>query len=131
MTFTRSMPISGAAIFATIALCLAQQPPAKFTELQRRPIPGSDFEGVTTVAVIPVGATSARHSHPGEDFGYLIEGTIVLQVDGKPPLTLKAGDVFYTERGRIHNARNIGTTPAKAVDTYVIDKGKPGIIPAP
>jgi quercetin dioxygenase-like cupin family protein len=52
------------------------------------------------------------------------------QVDGKPPVTLKAGDVFLTERGRIHTARNTGNTTARAVDTYVIDKGKPGILPA-
>ena len=80
---------------------------------------------------IPPGVTSARHSHPGADFGYLIEGTIVLQVDGNPPQTLKAGDVFFTERGHFHNARNIGTTTARAVDTYVIDRGKPGITRAP
>ena len=126
MTPIRILLISGAAILAAIA-----RSPAKFTELQRRPIPGTELEGVTTVAVIPSGASSARHSHPGADFGYLIEGTIVLQVDGNPPLTVHAGEVFFTERGRIHNARNIGTTPARAVDTYVIDKGKPGITPAP
>jgi len=127
---TRTMLISGAAILALIAVCGAQQPAAKFKELQRREIPGTALEGVTTVAEIPPGATSARHSHPGEDFGYVIEGTIVLYVDGHPPVTLKAGDVFFTERGHIHNARNIGTTMARAVDTYVIDKGKPGITPA-
>jgi quercetin dioxygenase-like cupin family protein len=129
MTKTRSI-ISGAAILVLIAVCVAQQPAAKFTELQRRAIPGTQLEGVTTVAEIPPGATSARHSHPGEDFGYLIEGTIVLMVDGKPPVTVRAGEVFFTERGQIHNARNIGTTMARAVDTYVIDKGKPGVKPA-
>jgi quercetin dioxygenase-like cupin family protein len=130
---TRSLLISAAATLAivmAVATCAARQP-AKFNELQRRPIPGTELEGVTTVAVIPPGTTSARHSHPGEDFGYVIEGTIVLMVDGKPPVTLHAGDVFFTERGHIHNARNIGTTTARAVDTYVIDKGKPGITPAP
>jgi quercetin dioxygenase-like cupin family protein len=131
MATMRSRLISGAAILVTIAVCGAQQPAAKFSELQRRPIPGTEMEGVTTVAEIPPGVTSARHSHPGEDFGYLIEGTIVLMVDGKPPQTVKAGEVFFTERGRIHNARNVGTTMARAVDTYVIDKGKPGITPAP
>jgi quercetin dioxygenase-like cupin family protein len=131
MTPTRTMLISGAAILAMIALCGAEKPAAKFTELQRRDIPGTRLQGVTTVAEIPPGATSARHSHPGQDFGYLIEGTIVLYVDGKPPITLKAGDIFFTERGQIHNARNIGTTTARAVDTYVIDKGQPGITPAP
>jgi quercetin dioxygenase-like cupin family protein len=131
MSTTRSILISGAAILAIIAVCSAQKPAAKFTELQRRDIPGTGREGVTTVAEIPPGATSARHSHPGEDFGYLMEGTIVLMVDGKPPITVRAGEVFFTERGQIHNARNIGTTTARAVDTYVIDKGKPGITPAP
>src|SRR5580658_6257793 len=130
MRKTRSMLISGAAILVIIAVCVAEQPAAKFTELQRRGIPGTGLEGVTTVAEIPPGATSARHSHPGEDFGYLIEGTIVLMVDGKPPVTVRAGEVFFTERGQIHNARNIGTTMARAVDTYVIDKGKPGLTPA-
>jgi quercetin dioxygenase-like cupin family protein len=131
MTTTRTMLISGAAILAMIAVRGAEKPAARFTELQRRDIPGTGLEGVTTMAEIPPGATTARHSHPGEDFGYLIEGTIVLYVDGNPPVTLKAGDVFFTERGHIHNARNIGTTTARAVDTYVVDKGKPGITPAP
>jgi quercetin dioxygenase-like cupin family protein len=131
MTAKLRILIFRAASLAVIAVCGAGQPAAKFSELQRRDIPGTGREGVTTVAEIPPGATSARHSHPGEDFGYLIEGTIVLMVDGKPPLTVRAGETFFTERGQIHNARNIGTTMARAVDTYVIDKGKPGITPAP
>jgi quercetin dioxygenase-like cupin family protein len=128
---TRSMLISGAAILAMIAGCGAGPPAAKWKELQRHDIPGTALEGVTTMIEIPPGAVSARHSHPGEDFGYLIEGTVVLQIDGKPPVTLRAGDAFLTGRGQIHNARNIGTTTARAVDTYIIDKGKPGVIPAP
>ena len=116
MTTTRTMLISVAAVLAMIAVRGAEKPAAKFTELQRRDIPGTGLDGVTTMAEIPPGATTARHSHPGEDFGYLIEGTIVLYVDGKPPITLKAGDVFFTERGHIHNARNIGTRTARAVE---------------
>jgi quercetin dioxygenase-like cupin family protein len=131
MTAIKSMLICGASILTVIAICAAEKPAAKFSELQRHGIPGTGLDGVTTVAEIPPGASSARHSHPGEDFGYVIEGTIVLQVDGKPPITVKAGEVFFTERGQIHNARNIGTTVARAVDTYIIDKGKPGITPAP
>jgi len=122
MTRTLRTLVLGTALFGQTA---------KFSELQRREIPGTGRDGVTTVAVIPPGATSARHSHPGEDFGYLIEGTIVLMVDGHPPLTVHAGETFFTARGEIHNARNIGATVARAVDTYVIDKGKPGITPAP
>jgi quercetin dioxygenase-like cupin family protein len=126
---TTRTSISGAAILATIAVLGAQQPTAKFTELQRHNLTVANGEGVTMVIEIPVGGVSARHSHPGEDFGYVIGGTIVLQIDGSPPLTVKAGETFFTPRGHIHNARNIGKTTARAVDTYIIDKGKPVVIP--
>lgn len=128
---TKRILTAGAAIFIMIGVTGAQPPAAKWKELQRREIPGTQLDAETTVIEIPPGATSARHSHPGQDFGYMIEGTIVLMVDGKAPVTLKAGDTFFTDRGQIHNAKNIGTTVARAVDTYVIDRGKPGIIPEP
>jgi quercetin dioxygenase-like cupin family protein len=127
---TRRAWIAGAAFLAAIALCGAQQPSSTiWKELPRHDLDVANGEGVTMLIEIPVGGVSARHSHPGEDFGYLLEGTIVLQIDGYPPQTVKAGETFFTPRGRIHNARNIGTTTARAVDTYVIDKGKPVVIP--
>lgn len=114
---------------AALAGLSGAQSKATFKIVQRRAIPGTQLDAVTTVAEIPPGVTSGRHSHPGEDYGYLIEGTIVLMVDGKAPVTLHAGDTFYTERGHFHNAKNIGTTTARAVDTYVIDRGAAAIIP--
>ena len=121
--------ISGAAILATVAVCVAQRPSAKWVELQRHDLADISREGVEMLIEIPPGVTTARHSHAGDNFGYLIQGTIVLQIDGKPPQTVKAGETFFTERGHIHNARNIGKIPAKAVDTYIVDKGKPVVIP--
>jgi quercetin dioxygenase-like cupin family protein len=126
---TRRTWIAGAVLLATTALYGAQQPSTKWKELQRHDLDVANGEGVTMLIEIPVGGVSARHSHPGEDFGYLLEGTIVLQIDGYPPQTVKAGETFFTPRGRVHNARNIWTTTARAVDTYVIDKGKPVVIP--
>jgi quercetin dioxygenase-like cupin family protein len=126
---TRRTWIAAAALLATIALYGAQQPATKWKELQRHDLDVTNGEGVSMLIEIPAGGVSARHSHPGEDFGYLLEGTIVLQIDGYPPQTVKAGETFFTPRGRVHNARNIGTTTARAVDTYVIDKGKPVVIP--
>jgi quercetin dioxygenase-like cupin family protein len=125
---TRAALISGAAIVAAI-LVSGAQPSAKWTELQRHDLADIGREGVEMSIEIPPGVTTARHSHAGDDFGYVIEGTIVLQVDGKPPLTVKAGETFFTARGQIHNARNIGKTTARAVDTYIVDKGKPVVIP--
>ena len=126
---TRAALISGTAILATVAVFGAQQPSAKWTELQRQDLADIAREGVEMSIEIPPGVTTARHSHAGDDFGYVIEGTIVLMVDGNPPLTVKAGEAFFTTRGHIHNARNIGKTTARAVDTYIIDKGKPVVIP--
>jgi quercetin dioxygenase-like cupin family protein len=126
---TRAALFSGAAVLVTIAVCGAPKPSAKWTELQRHDLTDIGREGVEMLIEIPPGVTTARHSHAGDDFGYVIEGTIVLQVDGQPPLTVKAGETFYTARGHIHNARNIGKTTARAVDTYIIDKGKPVVIP--
>ncbi|MGI8744225.1 MAG: cupin domain-containing protein [Bryobacteraceae bacterium] len=125
---TRAALISAAAILATIVVRGAQQPSAKWIELQRHDLTDIGREGVEMSIEIPPGVTTARHSHAGDDFGYVIEGTIVLQVDGNPPLTVKAGETFFTPRGRIHNARNIGKTTARAVDTYIIDQGKPVVI---
>jgi quercetin dioxygenase-like cupin family protein len=123
------MLISAAIILATVAVRGAQAPAAKWTELQRHDLPEIGREGVEMSIEIPPGVTTARHSHAGDDFGYVVEGTIVLMVDGQSPLTVHAGETFYTARGHIHNARNIGKTIARAVDTYVIDKGKPVVIP--
>jgi len=127
----RSLLIFGTGCLLLVSSGVADQPAAKWKELQRHPIPGTQLDGVTTLIEIPPGVTSARHTHPGEDFGYMIEGSIELYVDGQAPVKLKAGDIFFTERGHYHNAKNIGTTVARAVDTYVIDRGKPGITPAP
>lgn len=125
----RAALIFAAGILATILVSAAPAPAAKWTELQRHDLANTGREGVEMSIEIPPGVTTARHSHPGDDFGYVIEGTIVLMVDGKPPQTVKAGETFYTERGHVHNARNIGKTTAKAVDTYIIDKGQPVVIP--
>lgn len=126
---TRAALISGAAILAMAVVCAAQQPSAKWKELQRHNLADIGREGVEMLIEIPPGVSTARHSHAGDDFGYLIEGVIVLYVDGKPPLTVKAGETFFTARGQIHNARNIGKITARAVDNYIIDKGKPVVIP--
>ena len=126
---TRNTWIAGAAVLAAIVLCGEDKPSAKFSELQRHDLDVQNGEGVSMLIEIPAGGVSARHSHPGEDFGYLLEGTIVLMVDGYPPVTVKAGETFFTPRGHVHSARNIGKVTARAVDTYVIDKGKPVVIP--
>jgi quercetin dioxygenase-like cupin family protein len=71
------------------------------------------------------GAAAGKHTHPGEELGYILEGSLQLEIDGKPPVTLKAGDVFFVPAGVPHDGRNVGTVPAKVLATYVVEKGKP------
>jgi quercetin dioxygenase-like cupin family protein len=71
------------------------------------------------------GASFPRHRHPGEEIIYVLEGTIEYDVDGKSPRTLKAGDVLFVPYGVVHSAKNVGSTPASELGTYVVKKGKP------
>jgi quercetin dioxygenase-like cupin family protein len=71
------------------------------------------------------GASFPRHRHPGEEIIYVIKGTIEYEMDGSPPVTLKAGDVLFVPYGVVHAAKNAGTTDAAELGTYVVEKGKP------
>jgi quercetin dioxygenase-like cupin family protein len=67
--------------------------------------------------------------HPGEEFGYVLEGTIELMEDGKPARRLKAGDIIFVPANTVHNARNVGTGTLRVLSTYVLETGKPMAIP--
>jgi quercetin dioxygenase-like cupin family protein len=84
---------------------------------------------VQALAEIGPGAESGRHTHPGEEVAYIIEGTITLEIQGKPAVTKKAGEGFVITPGVIHNAKNAGTGQAKVLATYIIEKGKPPATP--
>jgi quercetin dioxygenase-like cupin family protein len=71
------------------------------------------------------GSSFPRHRHPGEEIIYVLEGTIEYDIDGKAPLTLKAGDVLFVPYGVVHAAKNVGSTRASELGTYVVEKGKP------
>ena len=101
--------------------------PAAFErrELQRfsSPIPG--WEVVQSLAEIPEGVASGRHSHPGPEVGYIVRGDVAMEFDERPVLTLRTGDPFMIPPGIVHNARNIGTVTTKMLSTYVVDKAHP------
>jgi len=83
------------------------------------------------LAEIQPGAEAGKHTHPGEEIAYILEGTVTLEIQGKPGAMKKAGDVFIIPAGTVHNARNTGATLAKVLATYVIEKGKPVATPVP
>lgn len=103
----------------------AQQPAFKRTVLQQADISAPGREAVTAVAEFPPGVAAGRHTHPGEEIGYVLEGQVLLEQDGKPAVTLKSGQAFLIPAGAIHNATNTGSGPARVLANYVVEKGKP------
>jgi quercetin dioxygenase-like cupin family protein len=117
--------------FVLTGVLTAQQPTFKRTVLQQGDISVPGREVVSAVAEFQPGATPGRHTHPGEEVGYVIEGTLLLEQEGKAPVTLKAGGTFLIPAGTIHNATNSGTGTARILATYIVEKGKPLATPAP
>jgi quercetin dioxygenase-like cupin family protein len=129
------------AAFATLALTVtatAQQLPAmtsqtaniKRTPLQKFDVPGAGYETVIGLAEIAPNANVGRHTHPGIEGGYLIEGGMTLMVEGQPPKEIKPGDSWQIPPGTIHDAK-AGSGGAKIIASYVVEKGKPLATPAP
>jgi quercetin dioxygenase-like cupin family protein len=95
------------------------------TVVQKHDLRANGEEGVMVVVDIPVGAREGRHTHPAEVFVYVLDGTLHLDVEGRPSADYKAGQTFFVEAGKVHEGSNGGSTPVKAVAVFVADKGKP------
>lgn len=102
----------------------AQQPGIKRTDLQRYDLSAPNREVVQVRVDIPQGVLFPRHSHPGEEIIYVLEGLLEYQIDGKTPVRLKAGDVLFIPAGAIHSAKNIGRGNGSEIATYIVEKGK-------
>jgi len=85
---------------------------------------------VQALAEFIPGGAAGKHTHPGEEFGYVVEGTLELMIDGQPPRMVKAGESFYVPAGLVHDGKNVGSGAAKVLATYVVEKGKPVASPA-
>jgi quercetin dioxygenase-like cupin family protein len=103
----------------------AQQPGFTRVELQRQDFSVQGREVVMARAEFVPGGAVGKHTHPGEEVAYVLEGTVQLEVEGKTPALLKAGDVFFIPPGVVHSAKNVGEGPGKVVSTYIVEKGKP------
>jgi quercetin dioxygenase-like cupin family protein len=83
------------------------------------------YETVMQMAELPPGACTGRHSHPGVESAYVLEGEAVAKFDNKPDLPLKAGRPLTFAPGEVHNVCNTGSVRFKALAHYIIEKGKP------
>jgi quercetin dioxygenase-like cupin family protein len=125
--------VSVAALVVSIAVCAteqrsgnAQQPPLKRTELLKTDFAGMDGKEmhIWTADIAP-GAATGRHYHPTPRFVVVLEGSVVLEIDGKPPQTFKAGQAFQELPDVVHNFRNASSTePAKALGIQYAGKGQ-------
>src|SRR5262245_21560742 len=122
------------AITAMTSMAAAQQPTPpqtiKRTLLQKFDVPGSNYETVIGLAEIMANSNIGRHTHPGIEGGYLIEGELAVMVEGQPPKTYKAGESWQFAPSAVHDAK-AGPAGAKVIVTYVVEKGKPLATPAP
>jgi quercetin dioxygenase-like cupin family protein len=84
-----------------------------------------DREGVMATVELPPGSAEGPHTHFAEVFAFVLEGTISLEVEGKPTATLKAGDVFHIPAGKVHQGINNGSASAKLAVVFFAEKGKP------
>ncbi|SFN87888.1 Cupin domain-containing protein [Geodermatophilus obscurus] len=94
-------------------------------EVQRSPssVPGREIVQVLTS--IPVGVSSGWHTHPGEEVGYIVAGTVEMRIRGRDTLTLHAGEGFLIPPGTPHDARDVGPGTGQMLSTYLVEVGRP------
>ena len=103
----------------------AQEPLKSGTVLQRTELTSAKgTEAILVLRELPPGVESGKHTQSGNEIVYVLEGSLVLEVQGKPPATLKTGEAFTTAAGEVHNVKNASTSaPAKALAFYIAKKG--------
>lgn len=103
----------------------AQQTGSKRAELQRHDLSAPGREVIQVRVDFDPGYVSPRHTHPGEEIIYVIEGTLEYEVEGQPTARVKPGDVLFVPAGTIHRGKNVGSDTGAELATYIVQKGKP------
>jgi quercetin dioxygenase-like cupin family protein len=124
MKTTRIMAVVVRTMGTALALYMAQQTNAQAqapgitrTDLQRHDLSVPGREAVQVLVSFAPGVVAPRHSHPGEEIVYEVEGSLEYRLDGQPPVTLKAGQVLFIPAGTIHEVRNVGSGNAAELAT--------------
>jgi quercetin dioxygenase-like cupin family protein len=114
---------------AGAGVAIAQQTGIKRTPLQKLDFPAG-YNTITAIAEVPAGGAAGRHTHPGAETGYVLEGELELLIDGQPPMKIKAGESYQIPEGAVHDAK-AGDKPFKVLGVYVVKAGEPLAKPAP
>jgi quercetin dioxygenase-like cupin family protein len=126
--------VAAAALFAVILFthgAFAEPQGLTKKTLLQTSVSGDDKkETVIVMAEFAKGGTTGRHTHPGDEYSVVLEGTLELLTDGSAPKRVSAGDAYHNPKGAVHEARNVGDGLARVAVTFVIEKGKPITQPA-
>jgi quercetin dioxygenase-like cupin family protein len=134
MRTTRMLVAAAVIVASGMVWHVARAQPAgiKRIDLQRHDLSAAGREVVQTIVEIDPGVTSSRHTHPGEEIIYVLEGApLEYEVEGKPAVTLEPGDVLFIPAGTIHAAKNVGSRKGAELATYIVEKGKPLLTEVP
>ena len=129
MEKTRIMAVVVLIVASSLALYAAQvqQPGIKRTDALRHDLDVPGREVVQVRVDFAPGVAFGKHSHPGAEIAYVLEGTLEYELEGKS-VTLKAGESLFIPSGAIHAAKNVGTGNAAELATYLVEKGKPLLV---
>ncbi|GAA5069070.1 cupin domain-containing protein [Lysobacter panacisoli] len=108
----------------------AQQKGITRTDLQRNDLSVPGREVVQVLVGIDPGVVAANHHHPGEEIVYVVEGTLEYRLEGRAPVVVKAGEVLFIPYGVNHEVANVGNGKGAELATYIVEKGKPLVVPA-
>src|SRR5262245_44415246 len=129
--------ISAAALVAATSgllsffhLAQAQAPGIARIDLQHRDLDVAGREVVQARVDFAPGASFGKHSHPGVEIAYVLEGSLEYRLNGGPAVTLKAGESLFIPAGTVHSARNVGAGAAAELATYFVEKGKTLVVTA-
>jgi quercetin dioxygenase-like cupin family protein len=120
--------ITCATVPAIMVSAIAQQTGIKRTVIRTFDYPPG-YTTITGIVELAPNTCSGRHTHPGIDSGYVLEGDFIIKMDGKPDQTFKPGDSYQTLPQEPHDGCSMSGN--KLLDTWVIEKGKPLASPAP
>lgn len=97
----------------------------KRTELQRHDLATPNHETIQARGEFEPGAVVPKHTHPGEEVGYVLEGELTVEIQGKPAQAVKAGEVFFIPANTVHSGKNTSKGQTVVISTYIVEKGKP------
>jgi quercetin dioxygenase-like cupin family protein len=122
---------AGTLLLLASALLVHAQAPSLTTKVLLRTTFADDAtkEALVVSAEVAPLASTGRHTHPGDEYGTVLEGTLEVHVDGKKPRVIHAGESYHNRKDVVHEARNPTQSKTRLLSTFIIEKGQPVIRP--